>query len=129
MRNYLLVPMLLCSIFSTAQNYDSATHYLNPSISFEVAMDTLIQRAGISTSDSEENALSRFKDFMGARISLNVATGGDMYAPMAQALNTYPFSYIGNGLASAAAISGNASDHSIIATGVMKPKAALNASV
>jgi len=85
--------LMAFSSIASAQNYDSATRYLL-SPSFSVAVDTLVARAvAANPTDTGEGskmmALSRFKNFMGSRISYDVAAGTDMYAPMSMALSTY----------------------------------------
>ncbi len=94
MKNTLLLCMLLaCSQIAPGQ-YEAAIHYRAISPTFSIAVDTLIQRAkAANPSDTSEggdvNALTRWKDFMGNRICNNVVVGGDMFAPLSQALGIY----------------------------------------
>ena len=95
MKKTLLLCLLLAySLMGYAQSsvYDSATRYrISPS--FNVAMDTLINRAaadpGDTGEDNESAALMRYKNFMGNRICLDVPPGADMRLPMRTALSSY----------------------------------------
>jgi hypothetical protein len=92
MKHTLFLCLLLCSTAVNAQ-YEAAMRYLDPSIPFTVAADTLIARAGAAPADTNEggdvNALTRWKYFMGGRICNDVSPGGDMYAPLSMALSHY----------------------------------------
>jgi hypothetical protein len=80
-------------IIAPAQMYDSALRYRLSTPTFEVAADTLIARAMADPTDTTEggpaNSLKKWKHFMGSRISTDVPTGGDMYAPYGLAMGAY----------------------------------------
>jgi len=96
MKHTLLLCLLVCSsLLATAQYmtvYDSAVRY-RMSPTFSVAADMLIQQAAANPADTGEGSdasqLLRWKYFMSDRISLDVAVGADMYAPMSSALSSY----------------------------------------
>lgn len=93
MKQLLFLCLLIPCCYAATAQYDAAIRYRDTIPTFYVAMDTLIGRARIDTTDTTEggqiNQLSRFKYFMGSRICNDVAVGEDMYYPMDAALSSY----------------------------------------
>lgn len=90
---FTLCMLLLCTLLTNAQSYDSALRYRLVSPSFYQAMDHFIQQAATDLVDTSEenvvNVLERRKLWMSSRISNDVPLGEDMFAPMNKALVSY----------------------------------------
>lgn len=91
-RTLLICLLACCRLLGYSQipdAYDSAIHYRSGSLSFFVAADTLIARSVNPADSNESNPMEKWKAFMSSRVSLDVTTGDNMYAPMSAALASY----------------------------------------
>jgi hypothetical protein len=90
---FTLCMLLLCTLLTNAQSYDSALRYRLVSPTYYEAMDHFIQQAATDLIDTSEekviDVLERRKLWMSGRISNDVPLGEDMFAPMNKALVSY----------------------------------------
>jgi hypothetical protein len=88
MKRTLLLCLLMAAAGICSAQYEAAVRYLDTTLSFYAAMDTLIAHANPADT-GEANQLVRLKNFMGSRISNDVAAGDERTGPMITALKYY----------------------------------------